>query len=53
MINNTNILSQNHLWGKAENWYVDRLTIIEPQTVCGLEEIELKIMKIQQKSNSM
>ena len=32
---------------KAENQYADRLNI-EPQTFCGLKEIELKTMKIQQ-----
>jgi len=29
---------------EAENWYRGRLTL-EPQTFCGLKEIELKIMK--------
>ena len=36
----------NRLWKKAENQYMNRLTI-EPQTLCGLKEIELKTMKIQ------
>ena len=39
----------NREWQEAENWYSDRLTI-EPQIVCGLKEIELKTMKIQQKN---
>ena len=34
---------------EAENWYRGRLTI-EPQTLCGLKEIELNTMKIQQKN---
>ena len=38
--------------GEAENRYVDKL-IIEPQTFCGLKEIELKVMNIQQKTNSI
>ena len=43
----------NHLWKEAENWWVNRLTI-EPQTFCGLKEIELKTRKIQQqKANSV
>ena len=29
----------NRVWEEAENWWVDRLTI-EPQTFCGLKEIE-------------
>ena len=36
----------NHVWEEAENWCVNRLTI-EPQTFCGLKEIELKTRKIQ------
>jgi len=36
----------NHQW---QNRQGDRVTI-EPQTFCYLKEIELKIMKIQQKS---
>jgi len=36
----------NHAWQEAENWYRGRLTI-EPQTFCGLKEIELKTIKIQ------
>jgi len=39
----------NHKWQEAENWYRGSLTI-EPQTFCGLKEIELKAMKIQQKN---
>ena len=31
----------NHVWEEAENRWVNRLTI-EPQTFCGLKEIELK-----------
>ena len=36
----------NRLREEAKNWWVNRLTI-EPQTFCGLKEIELKITKIQ------
>ena len=36
----------NRLWEEAENRWVNRLTI-EPQTFCGLKEIELKTRKIQ------
>jgi len=36
-------------WQEAENWCRGRLTI-DPQTFCGLKEIE---MKIQQKTNSV
>ena len=36
----------NRLWEEAENRCVDRLTI-DPQTFCGLKEIELKTTKIQ------
>ena len=39
----------NRRWHEAENWYKGGLTI-EPQTFCGLKEIELKIMKIKQKN---
>jgi len=34
---------ENRTWQEAENWYRCRLTI-EPQTFCGLKEIELKII---------
>ena len=34
---------------EAENRWVNRLTI-EPQTSCGLKEIELKTRKIQRKN---
>jgi len=37
----------NLAWQEAENWFSGRLTI-EPQTFCGLKEIKLKTMKIQQ-----
>ena len=48
--NNTDILSRvNHEWQEAENWYRGRL-IIEPQTLCGLKEMELKTIKIQRKN---
>ena len=40
--------SVNRVWEEAENRWVNRLTI-EPQTVCGLKEIELKTRKIQRK----
>ena len=36
----------NRVWEVAENRLVNRLTI-EPQTFCGLKEIELKTRKIQ------
>jgi len=36
-------------WQEAENRQGDRVTI-EPQTFCHLKEIELKITKIQQKT---
>ena len=36
----------NRLWEEAENQWVNRLGI-EPQTFCGLKEIELKTRKIQ------
>ena len=42
----------NRVWEEAENRWVNRLTI-EPQTFCGLKEIELKHRKIQQKTNSV
>ena len=35
----------NRGWHEAENWYRGGLTI-EPQTFCGLKEIEQNIMKI-------
>ena len=38
----------NRVWEEAENRWVNRLTI-EPQTFCGLKEIELKNRKIQRK----
>ena len=37
---------ENHLWEEVETRWVNRLTI-EPQTFCGLKEIELKTRKIQ------
>ena len=40
------------LMEEAENWYMDRLSI-EPQTFCGLKEIELKTTKIQRKNLSI
>ena len=39
----------NHLREEAENQWVNSLTI-EPQTVCGLKEIELETTKIQRKN---
>jgi len=39
----------NRSWQEAENGQGDKVTI-EPQTLCYLKEIELKIMKIQQKT---
>ena len=36
------------LWEEAENRWVNRLSI-EPQTFCGLKEIELKTMNILRK----
>ena len=39
----------NRVWEEAENRWVNRLTI-EPQTFCGLKEIELKIRKTQRKN---
>ena len=41
--------SVNCVWEVAENRWVNRLTI-EPKTVCGLKEIELKTRKIQRKN---
>ena len=38
----------NRVWEEAENRWVNRLSI-EPQTFCGLKEIELKTRKIQRK----
>ena len=35
----------NSTWHETENWYRGGLTI-EPQTFCGLKEIELEIIKI-------
>ena len=37
------------MWEEAENRWVNRLTI-EPQTFCGLKEIELKPRKIERKN---
>ena len=39
----------NRVWEEAETRLVNRLTI-EPQTFCGLKEIELKTRKIQRKN---
>ena len=39
----------NRVWEEVENRWVNRLTI-EPQTFCGLKEIELKTRKIQQQN---
>ena len=39
----------NRVWEETENRWVNRLTI-EPQTFCGLKEIELKTRKIQQQN---
>ena len=39
----------NRVWEEAENRWENRLTI-EPQTFCGLKEIELKNRKIQRKN---
>ena len=39
----------NRVWEEAENRWVNRLTI-EPQTFCGLKEIELTNRKIQRKN---
>ena len=42
----------NRLWEEAENRWVNRLTI-DPQTFCGLKEIELKTTRLQRKTNSV
>ena len=39
----------NRVWEEAENRWVNRLTI-EPQTLCGLKEIELKTRTMQRKN---
>jgi len=39
----------NRLWQEAEIWQGERITI-EPQIFCYLKEIELKITKIQRKT---
>ena len=39
----------NRVWEEVENRWVNRLTI-EPQTFCGLKEIELKTRKIKQQN---
>ena len=39
----------NRVWEDAENRWVNRLTI-EPQTFCGMKEIELKTRKMQRKN---
>ena len=39
----------NRVWEEAENRWMNRLTI-EPQTFCGLKEIELKTRKVQRKN---
>ena len=39
----------NRVWEEAGNRWVNRLTI-EPQTFCGLKEIELENRKIQRKN---
>ena len=39
----------NRVWEEAENRWMNRLTV-EPQTFCGLKEIELKPRKIQRKN---
>ena len=39
----------NRLWEAAKNRWVNRLTT-EPQTFCGLKEIEVKTRKIQRKN---
>ena len=39
----------NRVWEEVEHRWVNRLTI-EPQTFCGLKEIELKTRKIQRKN---
>ena len=40
---------RNRIWEETEIQWVNRLTI-EPQTFCGLKEIELKTRKIQRKN---
>ena len=42
----------NRVWEEAENRWVNKLTI-EPQTFCGLKEIQLKTRKMQRKNNSV
>ena len=42
----------NRLWEEAANQWVNRLTI-EPQTFCGLKEIELKPGRYNEKTNSV
>ena len=42
----------NRFWEEAENRWVNRLTI-EPQTFCGLKEIELKARRYNEKTNSV
>ena len=43
----------NRVWEEAENRWVNRLTI-EPQTFCGLKEIDLKKTgRYNEKSNSL
>ena len=39
----------NRVWEEAEHRWVNRVTI-EPQTFCGLKQIELKTRKIQRKN---
>ena len=42
----------NCVWEEAENRWVNRLTI-EPQSFCGLKEIELKPGRYNEKTNSV
>ena len=42
----------NRVWEEAENRWVNRLTI-EPQTFCGLKEIQLQPGRYNEKSNSV
>ena len=42
----------NCLWEEAEIQWVNKLTI-EPQTFCGLKEMELNTRKIQRKTNTV
>ena len=42
----------NRVWEEAENRWVNRLTI-EPQTFCGLKEIELKTGRYNEKTNNV